>query len=140
MDEIQTKLMHVELTEKIIGCFYDVFNELGYGFLESVYHEAMLIALRSVGLSVESKVKIPVHFRGKQVGYFEADCVVERKVVLEFKAADSIATPHESQLLNYLKATAIEIGLLMNFGPKPVFKRFLFDNERKRSRPAINPS
>jgi GxxExxY protein len=128
---------HRDLTEKIIGAFYDVYNELGFGFLESVYHNAMLIALRDLGLSVESEVKLFVHFRGHVVGEFDADIFVEGKVALELKAVDEFCSAHEAQTLNYLKATEIEVGLLLNFGPKPRIKRLAFSNERKRSRPPV---
>lgn len=128
---------HGEITEKIIGVFFDVYNELGFGFLESVYHRALRVALAGAGLKAESKVKLPVFFRGQLVGDFEADIVVGRAVILELKAAEALAHPHESQLLNYLKASEIEVGLLLNFGPKPRFKRLAFANERKRSRPAV---
>lgn len=137
MNQQESKLQHFELTEKNIRCFYDVYNELGFGFFESVYHESLIIALRQSGLAVESRVKIPVFFRGMEVGVFEADLFVERRVVLELKAVDTLANAHESQLLNDLKATDLEVGLLLNFGPKPAFKRFYFDNARKRSRPQI---
>jgi len=131
------KFPHRDLTEKIIGCFYDVYNELGFGFLESVYHAAMQVALGQIGLQAESKCKVPVTFRGFQVGTFEPDMIVEGCVLLEFKAADDLDNAHEAQLLNYLKATPIELGLLLNFGPKPKVRRMAFDNERKRSRPPI---
>jgi GxxExxY protein len=130
-------LKHGEITEKVIGVFYDVYNELGFGFLEIVYHRAMLVALERAGLSAESKVPLPVFFRGQPVGDFEADIVVEPAVILELKAADDFHPAHDAQLLNYLKASTAEVGLLLNFGPKPRFKRLVFDNERKRSRPKI---
>jgi GxxExxY protein len=133
-------LKHGEITEKIIGAFYDVYNELGFGFLESVYHKAMLIALVDLGLSVETQVNLPVFFRGHLVGDFFADILVERAVILELKAADELASAHDSQLLNYLKASSAGVGLLLNFGPRPRFKRLVFDNERKRSRPKIESS
>jgi GxxExxY protein len=133
----RASLKHGEITEKIIGVFYDVYNELGFGFLESVYHKAMLIALEQIGLEAETKVSLPVFFRGKLVGDFEADIIVEHAVILELKAADELASAHDAQLLNYLKASPAEVGLLLNFGPRPKFKRFVFDNERKRSRPKI---
>ena len=132
-----SNLLHGELTRRIIGCFYDVYNELGFGFLESVYHNALLVALEEAGLSAASRVKLPVFFRGRQVGDFEADILVERAVILELKAAEALATEHDAQLLNYLKATPVEVGLLLNFGPKPKFKRLAFDNARKRCRPQI---
>lgn len=139
MDE-ESKFKHGDITDKVIRCFYDVYNELGFGFLESVYHKAMLVALEQAGLFAESRVRLPVYFRGHQVGDFEADIFVERAVILELKAADALDTAHEAQLLNYLKATAAEVGLLLNFGPKPKFKRLAFDNARKRSRPPIERS
>jgi GxxExxY protein len=128
---------HRDLTEKIIGAFYDVYNELGFGFLESVYHQAMLIALADAGLFAESEVKLRVYFRGRVVGEFDADIFVERKVILELKAVDEFSSAHEAQTLNYLKASDLEVGLLLNFGPKPRIKRLAFSNERKRSRPPI---
>ncbi len=131
---------HGDITEKIIGVFYDVYNELGFGFLEVVYHKAMLIALAQAGLAVETEVSLPVYFRGRQVGDFFADILVERAVILELKAASDIVSANDSQLLNYLKSSPIEVGLLLNFGPKPKFKRLVFDNERKRSRPKIESS
>ena len=124
--------IHEALTEKIIGVFYDVYNVLGHGFLESVYHNAMALALRDGGLAVESKPRIPVYFRGQLVGEFEADLVVEGKILLELKAARELDPAHEAQTLNYLRATSIEVGLLMNFGPKPKFRRLAFANDRKR--------
>ena len=123
---------HQELTRKIIGVFYDVYNELGHGFLESVYQAAMLIALSEAGLRVETQVPIAVYFRGNRVGDFRADLMVESAVLLELKAARALDPSHEAQLLNYLRATEIEVGLLLNFGVKPEFKRLAFDNERKR--------
>src|SRR5262245_38402555 len=125
---------HGEITEKIIGVFFDVYNELGFGFLEYVYHKSMLIALAEVGLTVETQVNLPVFFRGHLVGDFFADIFVERAVILELKSASDLVSANESQLLNYLKASPAEVGLLLNFGPKPKFKRLAFDNERKRSR------
>lgn len=123
-----------ELTEKIIGIFYDVYNELGYGFLESVYEESLVIALRDTGLSIERQVAIPVWFRGHEVGRFSGDILVEGTVLLELKSARVLETSNEAQLLHYLKSTAIEIGLLLNFGSRPQFRRLLFDNERKKIR------
>lgn len=122
------------MTEKIIGIFYDVYNELGYGFLESVYEESLVIALRDTGLSIERQVAIPVWFRGHEVGRFSGDILVEGTVLLELKSARVLETSNEAQLLHYLKSTAIEIGLLLNFGSRPQFRRLLFDNERKKIR------
>ena len=114
------------LTEKIIGLFYDVYNELGYGFLESVYEQALLIALRQAGPDVEAQVEIPVRFRGLEVGNYKADLQVDRKVLIELKAARSLEKAHEAQILNYLKATNIEVGLLLNFGEPAAISSFCF--------------
>jgi len=130
----QHGLKHYELTEKIIKVFFEVYNELGYGFLESVYEESLSVALVDAGLSVARQAPIAVWFRGHPVGDFRADCLVENLVVLELKSARALDPSHEAQLLNYLRATEIEVGLLLNFGPKPEFKRFIFDNERKARR------
>jgi GxxExxY protein len=130
----QIGLKHSDLTDKIIGVFYDVYNELGYGFLESVYEEALVIALRDTGLAVSRQIPIPVWFRGRQVGEFRADILVDHKVLLELKSARVLERAHEAQLLHYLKATEIELGLLLNFGSRPQFRRLLFDNQRKKIR------
>jgi GxxExxY protein len=122
------------LTEKIIGIFYDVYNELGYGFLESIYEESLVIALRDAGFNVERQLAIPVWFRGHEVGRFRGDILVEQQVLLELKSARLLEGAHEAQLLHYLKSTEIEIGLLLNFGSRPQFRRLLFDNKRKKIR------
>ncbi|MGD2079424.1 MAG: GxxExxY protein [Chloroflexota bacterium] len=124
---------HTKLTEEIIGGFYDVYNALGYGFLEKIYENALKIELASRGLAVEQQAPIVVHYAGEIVGEHFADLVVEDKVVIELKAAKSVKPEHEAQLLNYLKATKNEVGLLLNFGPEASFKRKAFDNERKGS-------
>ena len=124
---------HAELTKGIIGIFYEVYNELGHGFLESVYEKSLAIALRAKGYEVQQQVAIPVWFRGQQVGDFVADLLVNKLVILELKSCRSIDDAHLAQLLNYLKATELEVGLLLNFGPRPEFKRAVFGNERKRS-------
>lgn len=129
---MKTDLKHGLITDKILGVFYDVYNELGHGFLESVYHRSLVLALESVGLKVCSRVAIPVWFRGFQVGHFEADVVVESCVLLELKAARSLDSSHRAQLMNYLRATEIEVGLLLNFGETPEFKRVVFDNLKKQ--------
>ena len=127
-------MKHEETTEKIIGVFFAVYNELGQGFLESVYEESMAIALREAGLHVVQQAPITVHFRGQLVGDFRADLLVNDEIIVELKAARAIDNAHEAQLMNYLRATRIEVGLLMNFGSKADFKRFIFDNERKDRR------
>jgi GxxExxY protein len=131
---------HKEITDKIIGAFYEVYNELGHGFLESVYERSLEIALDSSHLKVCRQIQIPVWFRGKPVGDFTADMLVEDCVLLELKAARALDSSHQAQLLNYLRATEIEVGLLLNFGLRPEFKRLIFDNPRKaiRGNPRIS--
>jgi len=123
---------HSELSESIIGVFFEVHNELGYGFLESVYRNSLQLALLAKGLRVESEVAVPVFFRGKNVGDFRADAVVNRSVLLELKTAEAISIAHEAQLLNYLRATKLEVGLILNFGPKAQVRGLAYDNTRKR--------
>lgn len=126
------KLKHEELTSKILEAFFKrVYRRLGYGFLEKVYENAMVLELRQMGLTVEAQKKIEVYYNGEIVGEYFADLVVEDKVIVELKAARSLAEEHEAQLLNYLRATPHEVGLLLNFGPKPEFIRKAFDNIRK---------
>ena len=127
------KLRYKELTHLIIKSFYDVYNELGGGFLESVYENAMTLVLQQQGLQVETQKEIAVYFRGNLIGNFRADRVVEEKVLLELKAARCLEPVHEAQLLNYLKATTIEVGLLMNFGNEPTFKRLVYNKQQKQS-------
>ena len=127
-------LKHGELTEKIIQVFYEVYNELGHGFLESVYRNAMEIGLRQSGLIVTRELPIAVWFRGEDVGDFRADLIVQDLVLLELKTAEAISKSHEAQLYNYLRATQVEVGLLLNFGHSPSFRRIVFDNEKKRIR------
>jgi GxxExxY protein len=129
---MKTDLKHGLITDNILGVFYDVYNELGPGFLESVYHRSLVLALESAGLKVCSRVAIPVWFRGHQVGHFEADVLVENCVLLELKAARSLDSSHRAQLMNYLRATDIEVGLILNFGESPEFKRVVFDNLKKQ--------
>ena len=111
-----------------------MYNELGYGFLESVYQESLVIALRQAGLVVDRQVPLPVWFREHKVGDFRADLMVENSVLLELKSARLLTADHEAQLLHYLKSTEVEIGLLLNFGIRPQFRRLIFDNDRKRIR------
>ena len=132
---VNEQFRHAELTKSIIGMFYEVYNELGHGFLESVYENSLCIALREKGCEVHQQIAIPVWFRGKQVGDFDADVLVNKLVLLELKVARSIEQAHIAQLLNYLKATQIEVGLLLNFGPHPEFKRVVFGNGRKSATP-----
>lgn len=135
----QDEYLHGDVTRWLIGAFYDVYNELGVGFLEEVYERAMELALSELGLEVRSQVAVPVWFRGHQIGDYIADLLVEGVVIVELKAARGIDPAHESQLLNYLRATAVEVGLLLNFGPKPEVRRRIFDNDRKRLRARPDP-
>jgi GxxExxY protein len=125
---------HSDVTDLVLKVFYDVYNELGCGFLESVYHTAFALALKQSGLEVLSQVAVPVYFRGEVVGDFRADLIVNGKVLLELKSVQNLDRIHEAQVLNYLRATPIEVALLLNFGTKPQFKRFLLDNNEKRIR------
>ena len=125
------ELLHEELTDVIIKTFYEVYNELGYGFLERVYLNSLYLELKSKGLNVEAQRKIEVYYKGIEVGEYYPDLVVENLVILELKAADSIVPAFENQILNYLRGTNCEVGLLLNFGKKPEFKRKVFENSRK---------
>ena len=137
--ERQVRSKHDDLTQEIIGVFYEVYNELGCGFLETVYREAMRLALKQADLHAVSEVPIQVRFRGELVGIFRADLIVNDTVLIELKACEALAREHESQTLNYLRATNIEVALLMNFGPTPRFKRLVMDNElKKRNRKSVS--
>ena len=129
---MEDSLKHRDLTDKIIGTFYEIYNELGFGFLESVYENALLIALTEKGIKVGQQIPIPVWFRGKKIGDFVADLIIGDSVIIELKAVRTIQDAHKAQLLNYLRATEIEVGLLLNFGQRPEFKRLAFDNQRKK--------
>jgi GxxExxY protein len=127
-------MIHGNLTGAIIRVFYDVYNDLGYGFLEKVYSLAMAVALKDAGLSFNREVAIPVWFRDTQVGDYRADFLIENLVIVEIKAMRALDVVHASQVTNYLKATDLEVGLLFNFGPTPMFKRIVFSSERKGHR------
>ena len=131
---INSNYRHSELTDLIIAVFYDVYNELGFGFLESVHRNSLRLALLDKGLTVEHEVPVTVLFRGQNVGDFRADLVVNGTILLELKTAEQIVAAHESQVLNYLRSTALELGLILNFGPKPQVRRLLLDNSRKHIR------
>jgi GxxExxY protein len=123
--------LYQDITDKIIKAFYNVYNSLGYGFLEKVYLNAMLIELRSLGLIYEKQKQISVYFKNILVGEYYADIIVENKVIIELKAAEGLRDEHVAQLLNYLKATNVEIGLLLNFGKEPGIRRQIFENKYK---------
>lgn len=125
-------MKHENITEKIIEGFYKVYNILGYGFLEKVYMNALFIELLSMGFKVEKEKKIKVFYLGNTVGEYCADLIVEEVVAVELKANNILVEENEHQLLNYLKATSIEVGLLLNFGKKPQMKRKIFDNDKKK--------
>jgi GxxExxY protein len=126
-------LVHGELTRHIIGAFFEVYNELGYGFVESVYQRALPLALAARGVRSEREVPLSVRFRGEVVGDYRADLIVEGKVIVESKVADKILPVHEMQLLNYLRATGITVGLVLNFGPRPTFRRLLLTSPQEGS-------
>ncbi|HNX88958.1 MAG TPA: GxxExxY protein [Paludibacteraceae bacterium] len=126
MDEVY---LHKELTAEIINRFYKVYNTLGYGFLEKVYEKALKYELEKAGFNVERQKPINVYYETELVGEYFADLLVENKVIIELKAAETICEEHENQLINYLKATEIEVGLLLNFGKKPEVKRKIFTNK-----------
>lgn len=125
------RLVHGEITRKILVTFFEVYNELGTGFLESVYHTALLQALAAKGINVAREVSIDVFFRHAVIGRFYADLVVDDRVIIEVKAARTLAPEHHAQLLHYLRATTMEVGLLLNFDPRPQFQRLAFSNTRK---------
>lgn len=125
------ELLHEELTNAIIKTFYEVYNELGYGFLEKVYQNSLYLELKNRGYKVEAQKKISVYYKGTEVGEYYADLLVEDLIILELKAAECIVKDFENQILNYLRGTDCEVGLLLNFGNKPEFKRKIFENHRK---------
>lgn len=131
IDANEHERKHWELCHQIVGVFYSVYNELGYGFLEAIYEEALCIGLTKAGLSVARQIATPIWFHGRVIGEYKADVVVNKQVLLELKAARVLDTSHEAQILNYLRATDIEVGLLLNFGPKPHFRRFISENNKK---------
>jgi GxxExxY protein len=128
-------LKHADLTSAILRAFFDVYNELGHGFLESVYENALTLVLKERGFRVDNQLPVPVWYRGTKVGEFRADMLIEGKVFLEIKAVRSIDRAHEAQLMNYLRATHVEIGFVLNFGLEAQFKRMAFHNSRKAHYP-----
>ncbi len=126
------ELLHKDLTDKILKSFYLVYNELQYGFKETIYEKAMLFELKELGLACERQRSIAVHYKGMTVGQYTMDLVVEDKVVLEMKTQPNLTEAHEAQLLHYLRATNIEVGMVLNFGTEPKFCRKVFTNNRKK--------
>ena len=126
------ELLHKDISDRILKAFYKVHNELGFGFLEKVYENAMFMELRSMGIFCIKQKPIKVYYNTQIVGEYFADIMVNDLIIIELKAAEGIVEEHEHQLINYLKATEIEVGLLLNFGKSPQFKRKVFANDRKR--------
>lgn len=135
------ELILEELTFKVINAYYKVYNTLGYGFLEKVYENALAVEFQQLGLFYKKQFQIKVYYEEKEVGFYIADFLIEEKLIIEIKAMESLCEEHEYQLINYLKATNIEIGLLMNFGKKAEFKRKIFQNKLKKSaKIPLNPA
>lgn len=128
---LNNNYLHSKITDIIIRAFYNVYNTLGHGFLEKVYERAMIIELRTLGLDCQSQCKIDVYYKENHVGEYFADIIVENKVIVELKAAETIHPAHEAQLVNYLRGTKMEVGLLLNFGEKPVHIRRVLTQEYK---------
>lgn len=123
-------ILYKDKTDKILKCFYNVYNVLGFGFLEKVYENALMIELKEAGFFCERQKPINVFYKETQIGEYYADIMVDSCIILELKAAECLIMEHELQLINYLRATDIELGLLLNFGKKPEFRRKIFSNER----------
>jgi len=130
----QHGLVHSDLTERLIGIFFDLYNEIGHGFLESVYEQAFGVVLAENGIFFQRQIAVPVWFHGQKLGEFRADLLVDQKVLIELKTGRDIDLAWEKQLLNYLRATDVEVGLLFNFGPTAQFRRYVFENSRKNPR------
>lgn len=134
IDTDKMELVHQDITNKVIEAFYKVYNELGFGFLEKIYQNALFLELTAMNLFCEKQKPIKVHYNGQIIGEYFADLIINDCVILELKAAEILAGEHEMQLINYLKATDIEVGLLLNFGKKPQFRRKLFTNDKKNNK------
>lgn len=125
-------MLHKEVTEMVLKAFYKVYNTLGYGFLEKVYENALAKELQKMGLQCVQQQLLKVYYEGEEVGLYYADLLVAQCAILELKVAEALCDEHECQLVNYLKATELEVGLLLNFGKKPQFIRNIFTNDRKK--------
>jgi GxxExxY protein len=128
-------MLHEKITSQILGAFYTVYNTLGYGFLEKVYENSLAYELKKRGLKAEQCVPIHVYYDGFLAGEYFADILVENCVILELKAAECLSERHKAQLINYLKATEIEVGFVLNFGPEPKFARKILTIDRKPTTP-----
>jgi GxxExxY protein len=133
MNADERRYIHPQITRTVIGVYYDVYNEMGGGFLESVYKEAMVIALAEAGLAAEREVPLKARFRARIVGEFKADLIVGGRVLVELKAVRALEPTHEAQVLNYLRCSVLEIGLLLNFGPRAQVRRLILSNSLKTS-------
>ncbi len=131
------KFPHQELTKSIIGIYYNVYNELGFGFLEKVYHKALLIELRKNGYKIDSEKKVNVYYKNEVVGEYIPDVIINEAVIVELKCVEYLTDIHENQLLNYLKATDCEVGLILNFGKDPQFIRKIFTNDLKKRKQVV---
>src|SRR5947209_11619097 len=138
--ESHNEKKHWELCRSIIDVFYDVYNELGFGFYETVYDEALALSLMERGFNVSRQVSTPIWFHGRKIGEYRADLVINDALLLELKSAQALDTAHHAQVLNYLRCTDFEVALLLNFGPKPAFKRLVFENSRKGIRVSSHAS
>ena len=125
---------HQELTKSIIGIYYNVYNELGFGFLEKVYHKELLIELKNNGYKIDSEKKVNVYYKNEIVGEYIPDIIINDSVIIELKCVEYLTDIHENQLLNYLKATDCEVSLILNFGKNPQFIRKIFTNDLKKKK------
>ena len=125
-------MINQEKTSLILKCYYKVYNTLGFGFLEKVYENALFLEMTNMGMNCRKQVPITVFYDGEEIGNYFADIIVDDDIIIELKAAESLCEEHDHQLINYLKATNIEVGLLLNFGLKPEFRRKVFSNDRKK--------
>jgi GxxExxY protein len=131
---MNSRLLHHSLSEQLIGAFYDVYNELGYGFTENVYQRAMAYALDDRGVPRAREVPVAVYYKERLVGDFRADLIVDDRIVVECKSVPALASSHEKQILNYLAITGLQVGFLLNFGPNTEFRRFVMTVDRSRRR------
>lgn len=129
---IANNFLHSDLTGKILKSFFNVYNTIGFGFPEKIYENALIIEFKKAELSYEKQKSIRVYYENEIIGSYFADLIVEDKVIIELKAVEMIIAQHEVQLVNYLRATSVEVGLLLNFGPEPQYKRKVLSNEFKK--------
>jgi len=127
-------MKHEELTEKIIGAFFEVYNQLGYGFSEKIYEKAIIMTLKKLGLQLQSQLPVPIIFNGVKIGDCFPDLVVAEAVIVELKAVPEIVEAHKAQILSYMKAMGLEIGLILNFGPKAEFRRMILGEKGKEAK------